>query len=159
MSYKVTPNYITDSEAEEVLAYLNSIFIPSTFNTRSVERFGKYRSISPIKNKIIPPVLQFLCDKLQADGLASDIHHVTVNRYDPGQIIPWHIDNKWYGKVVTIISLGSEATLVFRNNKEIIEVVIPPNSLTQFKDDIRWKYEHSIKPVPGLRYSLVFRNN
>ena len=33
-----------------------------------------------------------------------------------------------------------------------------PRSAYVLKDDVRWKWQHSIPPTPALRYSITFRS-
>lgn len=159
MSVVVVKNYLTDQEAESVLNFLNRSFSAKTGPERSVQRFGA--TVSYGSNKVsdaIPPALQYLCDKLEIGGYCSDIKHVTVNRYDPGQTIPFHTDTKKAGDIITIISLASDAVMLFKNDRGVnSRFVIPANSLTQFSDEHRWKMKHSIEPVKETRYSIVFR--
>lgn len=159
MSYTIIRNYITDQEAESLIPYLNSILPAKPGLERNVARFGVTKSYS--SNRVstdIPPALQYLCNKLIDDGYEKEIAHVTVNRYDKGQSIPWHTDSKEAGEIITIISLNSDVTILFKDLKnKIKEVPLPKNSLLQFDGDTRYKDKHSLKPVDDLRYSIVFR--
>jgi len=159
MSLAITDNYITAQEAESVLNYLNGIFA-ATPGERGIKRFGLTNSYS--SNKIsseIPEALNYLVQKLIDDGFATEIRHVTVNRYDPGQSIPFHTDSKEAGDVITIISLNSDCVMLFKKGKNAVAVTVPANSLTQFKGSHRWDMKHSIQPVSKLRYSIVFRKH
>lgn len=158
----ITPNYLTQQESDSIVEYLNRLFSESKkgFN-RSVRRFGLTRSYGSDKvSDIIPDTLKYLADKLVDDGYCEEIRHVTVNRYEPGQTIPFHVDSPEAGAKITIISLASDAVLQFKDKKNKLDSYdVPARSLTQFSDEHRYELQHSIKPVSKLRYSIVFRKH
>jgi hypothetical protein len=84
---------------------------------------------------------------------------VTVNEYAPGDVIRAHIDEPSAGKVITVLSLGAPATMLFKlkGTPESHAVVLPPRSIVQMRDDIRYTWTHEILPVQARRYSVVFR--
>ena len=84
---------------------------------------------------------------------------VTVNEYAPGDVIRAHIDEPSAGEVITVLSLGSPATMVFKlkGTQESHHVMLPPRSIVQMRDDIRYTWTHEILPVQAQRYSVVFR--
>lgn len=158
----IIPNYITQQESDSVIEYLKTLFDEGKKGlNRSVLRFGLTRSYSSDKaSDTIPDTLKYLADKLIDDGYCSEIRHVTVNRYKPGQTIPFHIDNPEAGARITIISLASDAVLQFKDKKNKVDNYdVPARSLTQFSDEHRWNMQHSIMPVSKLRYSIVFRKH
>jgi len=93
--------------------------------------------------------------------------HVLVSEYQPGTPIGWHRDKPQYG-VVAGISLGSRARMRFRplpapgewtrvDPKTLIVLDLEPRSIYLMRDDIRWRWQHSILPTKGLRYSVTMR--
>lgn len=156
MSFVLNKNYLTAQEAESLISFLQTLFSPKS--ERAVARFGITRSYASDKrSSIIPEPLNWLVRKIQDSGFVEEIGHVTVNRYLAGQTIPYHIDNSEAGDMITIVSLGSDCKLLFKNNKDYKEFDVPANSLIQFMDDLRWKYKHSVSDITETRYSIVFR--
>lgn len=159
MSYTVVKNYLSTQEAESVIHYLNGIFRVNP--ARGIKRFGLTNSYASNKESDrIPEALQYLVDKLTHDGYIEDVKHVTVNRYDPGQLIQYHTDNKEAGEIITVLSLNNDAVMLFKDDKnKVIKVPLPASSLLQFSEEHRWKMKHSIEPVAAMRYSIVFRKH
>jgi alkylated DNA repair dioxygenase AlkB len=110
-----------------------------------------------VSNKI-PEYFNSVLDKLiQQNLLEKTPDSVSVNEYFSGQSITPHIDSKTSGKIITILSLMNEATMVFERNKEKHSLLLPARSLVQMKNEIREQWLHSIPPVKNTRYSIVFR--
>jgi alkylated DNA repair dioxygenase AlkB len=82
---------------------------------------------------------------------------ITMNQYLAQQAILAHIDDPKGGKEVTVLSLLTPARLVFRKHDRVFTVDLPPRSLVQMRDEIRYNWTHEIEPVADTRYSLVFR--
>lgn len=128
-----------------------------------VQRWGSdvpYRN--DILSDVIPEHFQFLLDRLVAQklvGLRPD--SVTMNQYLIKQAILAHIDLPEGGEVITVLSLRSPATMLFRHRQteRMFSVPLPPRSLVQMRDEIRYNWTHEILPVADTRYSLVFRNS
>lgn len=159
MSFYRCDNYISHQEAADVLKFVQELF-PVSAKDRSVRRFGLTNSYASDKvSAEIPPVLQYLIDKLVSDEYVRNIRHVTVNRYEPGQTIPFHIDSKEAGDMITIISLNSDCVMLFKEGNRTTQEYVPANSLVQFDGAERWEKKHSIEPVKDLRYSIVFRKH
>lgn len=159
MSLTVIKDYLTTQEADSVVSYLDGLFKARTGKDRGIMRFGLTRSYGSNKaSDTIPPTLSNLASKLIDDGFCPEIRHVTVNRYDPGQSIAYHVDSPEAGDKITVISLASDAVMLFMDKKgKVTEHDIPARSLVQFSDEHRWNNKHGIKPVKKLRYSIVFR--
>lgn len=82
---------------------------------------------------------------------------ITINEYHKGQSISPHVDSKSSGEVISVLSILSEATMVFRKGVSKETVLLNPRSLVQMRGEIRNLWEHSIEPVKSTRYSIVFR--
>lgn len=82
---------------------------------------------------------------------------ITVNEYYKEQSIAPHVDSQTSGNIISILSLITDAIMVFEKGKERHEVLLPARSLMQMRGEIREEWAHSIKPVKNNRYSIVFR--
>jgi len=97
----------------------------------------------------------------------ADFVHVLVSEYRPGTPIGWHRDKPQYG-LVAGVSLGSRARMRFRplpapgewnrvDPKTLVVLDLEPRSIYVMKDAIRTQWQHSLPPVPALRYSVTMR--
>lgn len=153
-------NFLDEQEELRVLSNIPETPIINKQTRNSIRRYG---SKIPYKNQIesdtIPDYLDKLCDKIfDAGYLTTKPNSVSINEYLSGNSISPHIDSLESGKIITILSLLSEATMVFSMNNIKHSVNILPRSLIQLKDEIRYKWKHAILPVKHKRYSIVFRN-
>jgi alkylated DNA repair dioxygenase AlkB len=88
--------------------------------------------------------------------------HGLVTEYRPGTPIGWHRDRPKYGMVVGL-SLGNAVRMRFRpyeaqhDRAAVVALELAPRSLYVMRDDIRWRWQHSIPPAKALRYSITFR--
>jgi alkylated DNA repair dioxygenase AlkB len=132
---------------------------PLDTNRQSVRRYGSDKSYgSYMLADTIPGYLQALCDRLLEEKLVSVLpDSVSINEYLRGQCIPLHIDNPASGRVITVLSVESPATMIFVRDQARFAVELPPRSLVQLRDEIRADWQHAIEPVANRRYSLVFR--
>jgi alkylated DNA repair dioxygenase AlkB len=83
-----------------------------------------------------------------------------VQRYPAGASIGWHRDAPSFGLVVGV-SLGSGARLRFRRGSTgqwtTWQLELPPRSAYVLSGEARTRWQHSVSPVKGLRYSITFR--
>lgn len=157
-------NFITKQEEKDLL---NSIQDYKTKNPKLVANYGSnnYGSIyfgerykkEPL---IFPDFIKTLCDKLIRNQLIKEYPFgVAINEYQKGQKIGPHIDKPVSGPIVTILSLNSNATMIFKKKGELdIIQDLTPRSLIQMSGDIRDNWTHEILPVKELRISLIFRS-
>lgn len=87
---------------------------------------------------------------------------VLINRYAPDTTIGWHRDRPAYEKVVGV-SLASPAVLRFRRKAldgswERKTLSVEPRSAYLLDGLSRSQWEHSLRPVKALRYSITFRS-
>lgn len=92
---------------------------------------------------------------------AEAIRQVGVNEYRPGAGIGWHRDKPQFGIVIGV-SLLAPATMRFRRARgkgqwARISHGVRPRSIYVLSGEARTLWEHSIPPLPSLRYSLTFR--
>lgn len=91
------------------------------------------------------------------------LKHALVSEYRPGTGVGWHRDMPDF-ELVGGVSLGAPARMRFRpyppvkgREREILSLELEPGSAYVLRDDVRWNWQHSISPTPGLRYSITFR--
>lgn len=111
----------------------------------------------------LPPWLDALRNRVAAhlDLGAATIVHALVSEYSPGTPIGWHRDRPVYG-IVAGVSLAGTGRMRFRpyaaqDAAHTLTLDLAPRSLYVMRDDIRWRWQHSLLPVRSLRYSITFR--
>lgn len=87
---------------------------------------------------------------------------VLANIYEPGSYITAHIDNPFFGEPIYVLSLLSDATMVFtcahgRNQGRDVPIELPRRSLLTLQHDARHKWQHAIHEMDTRRMSLVYR--
>lgn len=85
-----------------------------------------------------------------------------VTEYGPGAGIGWHRDKAVFGEVVGV-SLLSPCALRLRRKVgerkwERANVKAEPRSVYLLSGPAHTEWEHSIRPVDSVRYSVTFRN-
>jgi alkylated DNA repair dioxygenase AlkB len=93
----------------------------------------------------------------------GDFVHVMIAQYLPGTPLGWHRDAPPY-EVVVGVSLGGPARLRFRpwpaqrpKKQDIKAIDLAPRSAYCLRGEARWAWQHSVPPVPALRYSVTMR--
>jgi alkylated DNA repair dioxygenase AlkB len=91
----------------------------------------------------------------------ADFAHVMVSEYRPGTPLGWHRDAPQY-ELVAGVSLGSTARMRLRpwppaKKTPILELALTPRSAYVFRGTARWGWQHSLPPVPSLRWSVTLR--
>ena len=111
----------------------------------------------------IPPFLLALrkrtADLIQVQEKA--IGHALVTEYRPGTELGWHRDIGEFGIVVGV-SLAGTCRMRFRRHPpergaKIFNLELAPRSVYVLRDEIRWRWQHSVSPTRELRYSITFR--
>ena len=92
----------------------------------------------------------------------EELRHVLVTEYGPGAAIGWHRDKAVFGETVGV-SLLSPCALRFRRAAgarkwERAKLIAEPRSAYLLSGPARAAWEHSIRPMDALRYSVTFRN-
>jgi alkylated DNA repair dioxygenase AlkB len=160
LGFSLVDNFIS-SEEESFL--LNNIIKSEKKKTKSRNSIRRFGSHIPYKSHIIsneiPEYFYFLLERIVSSNLLENKpDSISVNEYFEGQQILPHIDSKSSGSIISILSLKSDAVMSFTKNKEKeILVDVPAKSMIQLKNEIRYDWNHAIKPVKDLRYSIVFR--
>lgn len=95
-----------------------------------------------------------------ADLPPRDLRQVLVTEYPPGAAIGWHRDRDVFGDVIGV-SLLAPCVFRLRRKKdegwERVSLEAEPRSAYLLSGPARTEWEHSIPPVPELRYSVTFR--
>lgn len=91
----------------------------------------------------------------------EDFGYALIAEYRPGTQLGWHRDVPHF-EMVAGVSLGSAARMRFRpyppvKGARILGLDLAPRSAYVLRDDVRWKWQHSVAPTPALRYSITFR--
>jgi alkylated DNA repair dioxygenase AlkB len=156
--------FITASEELELIPKLLApvkFGYKDTAGRSTIQRYGDPRVYcNHIVSATIPAHFVALGARLCEHKLRSTPPlSITVNEYLPGDSIRAHIDEPSAGKVITVLSLGSPGTMLFKRKGVPDEhaVVLPPRSVVQMRDEIRLAWTHEILPVEAHRYSVVFR--
>jgi alkylated DNA repair dioxygenase AlkB len=94
---------------------------------------------------------------------SSTLSNGLVAEYRPGTALGWHRDVPNFEFVVGV-SLGTPTRMRFRpyplrkNRREgTFALLLEPRSAYILRDEARWRWQHSIPPTKGLRYSITFR--
>lgn len=92
---------------------------------------------------------------------ADDFTHALIAEYPPRSQLGWHRDVPDFELVVGI-SLVSCCRMRFRRyppraREKSIALDIAPRSIYRLQAEARWEWQHSVPPVPALRYSITFR--
>lgn len=115
-----------------------------------------------------PPLPAFLVpvrDRIAASaGVAPEaFQHGLVSEYRPGTPLGWHRDAPAFGTVAGV-SLASACRMRFRPYPPAshakgagFTLRLEPRSAYVLRDEARWRWQHSVPPTPGLRYSVTFR--
>lgn len=152
---------------EEEQALLPKLFVSTKFSYKetsgrsTIQRYGDSSAYSNwVVSPIVPEHFAALGARLMERNLATYLpDSVTVNEYQTGDKISAHIDAPRSGRVITVLSLGTPATMVFalQGTHTKHSVVLPPRSIAQMRGEIRNTWTHEILPVADKRYSVVFR--
>lgn len=175
------PDFLSPDEEEVLLAYIQNLPL---FNAPYKEYTAKRRilnfgwSFDFRHGRLIPgpPLPRFLesTQRKIAKWLQVPHAHVAealITEYSPGTQLGWHVDNEAFDKIVGV-SLGSWSKIRFRPltsqknhrmflarqaEKYMISLELEPRSAYIMQGEVRWQWQHSVMPVPDLRYSITFR--
>uniref|UniRef100_T1J3X4 Fe2OG dioxygenase domain-containing protein n=1 Tax=Strigamia maritima TaxID=126957 RepID=T1J3X4_STRMM len=156
----VYSDFITEDEEKKLLDCLkldeDSSTNSAVLKHRRVKHFGyefRYDSSTvdkenPLKEQI-PDVCQpFLHKLLQRNLILLKPDQLTVNRYEPGQGIPPHIDtHSSFNDEIVSLSLGSSVVMNFTDSdSHKIAVYVPRRSVLIMKGPSRYSWTHGIVP-------------
>jgi alkylated DNA repair dioxygenase AlkB len=111
----------------------------------------------------VPPFLFPLRERVATRvGVRPErLTHALVTEYRPATALGWHRDVPDFELVVGL-SLGTACRMRFRaypptRGQPVFTLELAPRSLYVLAGEVRWRWQHSIPPTPGLRYSITFR--
>jgi alkylated DNA repair dioxygenase AlkB len=111
----------------------------------------------------IPPFLHPLRTRVAALIAVEEaaIRHALVTEYRPGTELGWHRDVGEFGIVVGV-SLAGTCRMRFRRyppgkGTKVFGLELAPRSVYVLRDEIRWRWQHSVARTSELRYSITFR--
>ena len=91
----------------------------------------------------------------------SSLQHALITEYMPGAAIGWHRDRPEFGDVIGV-SFAAPCVLRLRQRLEAgwkrASLRLEPRSAYLLRGPARTEWEHSIRPVDRLRYSVTFRS-
>ncbi len=134
---------------------------------RTVRHFGfgyDYDSARVVPGDPLPPELLELRERCAAPAgvPAEGLVEALVTRYPPGATIGWHRDAPIFGPTVVGVSLLSASTMRFQRRlggeRRVFELLLAARSGYVLAGAARTGWQHSIPPVPLLRYSVTFRS-
>jgi alkylated DNA repair dioxygenase AlkB len=132
---------------------------------RRVVSFGWRYDYAARKVRESTPLPDFLQPLRDRAGVLAGLpgqafEQALVTEYAPGAGIGWHRDKPAF-RDVAAFSFLSSCTLRFRRKRgagwERLSLTAAPRSAYLLRGDAREVWEHSIPPVPVLRYSVTFR--
>jgi alkylated DNA repair dioxygenase AlkB len=93
----------------------------------------------------------------------SRLVHALVTEYRPGTELGWHRDIGEFG-IVAGISLAGTCRMRFRRyppekGAKVFNLDLVPRSVYVLRDEIRWRWQHSVARTKELRYSITFRTS
>jgi alkylated DNA repair dioxygenase AlkB len=115
-----------------------------------------------------PPIAPFLLPLRTKVGNLLQMQdtqftHALVTEYRPGTELGWHRDIGEFG-VVAGVSLGGACRMRFRRyppekGAKVFNLDLAPRSVYVLRDEIRWRWQHSVARTKELRYSITFRTS
>ena len=145
------PEYINKSHHDRLVQIIDAQ--PwRTDLSRRVQHYGyvyDYRAkrIDPsMELGELPIWLQHIGIQLQKDGLTSAVSdQAIINEYLPGQGIADHIDcTPCFGDIIVSLSLISSVVMDFKQNGQIVSIVLEPRSLLVLQGEARYHWSHGI---------------
>jgi alkylated DNA repair dioxygenase AlkB len=112
-----------------------------------------------------PPIPEFLAPLRERAAALGGVEpaalaEVLVTEYPPGAGIGWHRDAPQFGLVIGVSLLGACRMRFQRGTgagRRTHTLALAPRSAYVLDGAIRWRWQHSIPPAKGLRYSVTFR--
>jgi len=146
-----------------LLDKLNWVKLSNNPNSRMVQHYGykyDYKTYNinikcdpiPLCLILLRNLLTDICRELNIINDDYEFNQCIVNNYLPGQGISRHIDVKKYGDVIGCFTLGSGATMTFKNKNEEEYLYVGPYSLYIMSGDARYIWSHE---MDGKKYDIV----
>jgi alkylated DNA repair dioxygenase AlkB len=158
LGLSIIDNFISEEQESSILDIIDDKkeHVSKRKDRNSIKRYGSdkpYRA--NMISQTIPDYLDDIGLKIFELGfLKQKPDSISINEYLKGQEIKPHIDSISSGDVIVVLSLMSDAQMRFNNKNESFIVELKPRSLVIMKNEIRYKWMHSILPVRNKRYSI-----
>lgn len=169
------PNFLTLEEERELVGYIEDLPLRHATDgeghtaRRRIMHFGWSYDFDAGKLIPGPSLPSWLTKTTRKIAKWIDIPHTSIvetliTEYPEGAAIGWHRDNETFEHIIGI-SLSGWCRLRLRPLKsrfrrsieDVTSLHIEPRSAYLMQKDSRWLCQHSIPPVPALRYSITFR--
>jgi alkylated DNA repair dioxygenase AlkB len=162
-------DFISQDEEQALLKQIRALPLEEakyksfTAKRRTVSYGGSYdfdtNQLGPAPD--IPGFLLPLRDRVAALVGANPFAHALVTEYRPGTELGWHRDVGEFELVVGV-SLAGRCRMRFRHyppekGTKIFTLELEPRSVYVLRDEIRWRWQHSVAATKELRYSITFR--
>jgi len=169
--YAYEPDFLSREQEAELLQQIQTLpFEQARYKQflakRRIVSYGGSYDFSAQKLESGRPIASFLHPiRAQAAAwagvAAEDFTHGLITEYPPGTELGWHRDVPDF-EVVIGISLLSPCRMRFRRypprpREKSIALELQPRSIYRLQGAARWEWQHSVPPVPALRYSITFR--
>ena len=165
------PDFLTENEESALLAEISALPLEEakykafTAKRRTVSFGSSYdfetNELGPAPS--IPAFLSPLRAKVAAllNVEEQRFQHALVTEYRPGTELGWHRDVGEF-EIVVGVSLAGMCRMRFRRyppekRAKIFTLDLEPRSVYVLRDEIRWRWQHSVSPTKELRYSITFR--
>jgi DNA oxidative demethylase len=165
------PEFVAPDEERALLAAMvhldfEAVRLHGVEARRQVVHFGMQYAYAGGALSSAPPLPVFLRElgdrvRVVARFPADATVQALVTRYPPGAGIGWHCDAPAFGAGVAGVSLGGACDFRLRRSTvdgyEVYRHALAPRSLYVLAGTARYRWQHAIRPVPQLRYSVTFR--
>lgn len=155
----IIEEFINDSEEKFMIDFMSDEFRDSedgTMKHRSVKHYGyefDYKkngvNLDNFFCKQIPKEWSFITKRLgNYDELKNWIpNQITVNKYEPGQGIPSHVDtHSCFDDFILSLSIGSDILMDFKNGQNQYSALLRRKSLLIMSDQARYGWSHGLTP-------------
>jgi alkylated DNA repair dioxygenase AlkB len=169
--YAYEPEFLSKADEDALITRIERLPLAQAeykgfLAKRRIMSYGGRYDFSAQRLQAGEPIAPFLLPlRAQAAGWAGcpadDFTHALIAEYPPGSQLGWHRDVPEFELVVGI-SLGNPCRMRFRRypprfREKSIALDIAPRSIYRLAAEARWEWQHSLPPVPALRYSITFR--
>jgi len=167
------PDFLSAAEEASLLATIETLPLTearykSFTAKRRILTFGGTYDFDAGELLPAPPMPEFLLPLRERVAAwtavpATDFTHGLVTEYRPGTALGWHRDVPNFA-VVAGVSLGAPTRMRFRpyplrknRREDTFALLLEPRSIYLFRDEARWRWQHTIPATKALRYSITFR--
>ncbi len=167
------PEFISQDEERGLLDWMATLPLEcaqykSYRARRRTVNYGSSYDFEALASTAAPPIpveLYPLCVKVArwASQPEEAFVHALIAQYEPGTPLGWHRDVPEF-ELIAGVSLMNSARMRFRpwpfrpeRRREMFDLELAPRSAYLLRGESRWRWQHSVPPVPALRYSITFR--